>query len=181
MSLKRVNIEWSGPSAEADDGRPSPAAVHMVGDNDNCGGGESSSQFTPSGQVADDAVVSSGRVINPLDQPEPLISTVSQLPQSNPSVSVHASRMSLLVFVKVLAKILEDAGEARLKKNAKRTIRECTRKNRSGDPDFTPLSVILPPLLHEVVGEVYYNRANMLTRLYFKKSRRIDRVRRVAV
>jgi hypothetical protein len=74
--------------------------------------------------------------------------------------------------IKLLLKVLKDAGEDRLLDQARTVISTCTRLNRMGDPKFTPLEVVLESYLRTLVGEGYWEMTLTYQRQYLKRKYR---------
>jgi len=72
-------------------------------------------------------------------------------------------REKFLIFVKILFKFLDQTADPRLKPRAKAVVTECTRRNRLGDSEYTPLQDAVERRLRHSVGEFYWTRA----KLYF--------------
>ena len=62
-------------------------------------------------------------------------------------------RERVLLFVKVLLRFLECSNNKKLKKQAKAIVFLCVRRNRMGDPNFTPLKHAVEDHLHTIVGD----------------------------
>ena len=73
-------------------------------------------------------------------------------------------REQVFCFVKILFKLLEHSDEDQLTAHCKRIVRECTLRNRQGDPDFVPLVACLRRRLRPVIGERYWQRAETVLR-----------------
>lgn len=87
------------------------------------------------------------------------LSTVSSLAANN-----HRARF--LVFIKILFKCLDQANEPDIRDRAKEIVAECTRRNRMGDPKFTPLVEAVEKRLRVFVGEMHWKKASILLRTF---------------
>lgn len=90
-------------------------------------------------------------------------------PQQQQTTSVAASREQFLVFIKILFKILDQAQEVHTRNRAKKLVAECTRKNREGDPNYTPLMDAVQERLRLFVGEAHWRKAMLLLRHYYQQ------------
>mmetsp|Transcript_3746 Transcript_3746/g.7989 ORF Transcript_3746/g.7989 Transcript_3746/m.7989 type:complete len:205 (-) Transcript_3746:123-737(-) len=87
-----------------------------------------------------------------------------------------AEREEFLVFVRILLKCLDGGGRdngngeggarAAIRLKARQIIRECTARNRAGDPEYTPLVSAVRERLRGVVGEMCWGRAEQYLRHY---------------
>jgi len=84
-------------------------------------------------------------------------------PQDHSSV-FRSSREQFLVFVKILLKCLEQTQSVQICSRAKKIIGDCTKRNRAGDPEFTPLMDAVEKRLRPFVGEAQWIRALLLLR-----------------
>lgn len=64
-----------------------------------------------------------------------------------------------LVFVKILLKYVDRTNNPQLRRNAKAVVAECTRRNRMGDAEYTPLQDAVERRLRISLGEVHWARA----------------------
>ena len=88
---------------------------------------------------------------------------VSPPTQSRPRTSMLSSKMRLMVFIKIILKCLEsDLVDPNVRLKVKQVIAECTRKNREGDPDYTPLEDAIERRLRFAVDDCHWNRAKTL-------------------
>ncbi|KAL3934914.1 MAG: hypothetical protein SGARI_003181 [Bacillariaceae sp.] len=83
-----------------------------------------------------------------------------------------ASREHFLVFIKILFKVLDQSQEVHTRNRAKKLVAECTRKNRQGDPLYTPLMDAVQKRLRLFVGEAHWRKSMMLLRHYYQQQRR---------
>jgi hypothetical protein len=74
--------------------------------------------------------------------------------------------------IKLLLKVLKDAGEDGLREQARTVISTCTRLNRMGDPKFSHLEVVVESYLRTLVGEVYWELTLTYQREYLKRKYR---------
>jgi hypothetical protein len=73
---------------------------------------------------------------------------------------VVSEREKFLIFVKILLHCLKvDQVDPGIHPNAKAVVSECTRRNRMGDPNFSPLQPAVERRLRRTVGEVRWARA----------------------
>ena len=83
-------------------------------------------------------------------------------PNTSPS-SVESRRTihrrHFLLFVRVLIKCIEQSQNYKLKLQAKAMVSECVKRNRMGDPHFSPLQESLELRLRGLVGPDYWNQA----------------------
>ena len=86
----------------------------------------------------------------------------------NPVVTKE-HRARFLVFIKILFKSLDNTNEHELRDRAKRIVAECTRRNRLGDPLFSPLVEAVERRLRRVVGEAHWRKASLLLRHFSAK------------
>eukprot|EP00934_Nitzschia_sp_Nitz4_P008730 Nitzschia sp. Nitz4//scaffold77_size91520//58861//59454//NITZ4_004897-RA/size91520-processed-gene-0.114-mRNA-1//-1//CDS//3329558012//8720//frame0 len=68
-------------------------------------------------------------------------------------------RAKFLVLLNLLFKSLDQAGKPALSEKAKKLVAECTRRNRLGDPKFTPLMDVMERRLHRLVGDAHWSEA----------------------
>jgi hypothetical protein len=66
-------------------------------------------------------------------------------------------REQFLIFVKILFKFLD--ADQNLRQRAKAIVSECTRRNRLGDTEFSPLQEAVERRLRLIVGDIYWTRA----------------------
>jgi hypothetical protein len=81
----------------------------------------------------------------------------------------RSPRERFLIFIKILFKCLDQGNEPTLQQRAKKIVVECTRRNRLGDPQFSPLMEAVEKRLRRVVGEVHWRRALLLLRHFSAK------------
>jgi hypothetical protein len=86
-----------------------------------------------------------------------------------PSSSAMSQREHFLIFIKILFKCLDQANEPEVRNKAKKIVAECTRRNRQGDLDFSPLMEAVEKRLRGFVGEAKWRRALLLLRHYVNK------------
>jgi hypothetical protein len=75
-----------------------------------------------------------------------------------------------LLFVKILFKSLEQSADSETREKAKEIVSDCTRRNRLGDPAFTPLMEAVDRLLRGKVGEPHWRRAHVYMQHYLRRS-----------
>ncbi len=101
------------------------------------------------------------------------------LPQSPPNQAAANEALKItetalqkkrfLLFIKILFKSLERASELETRDKAKQIIADCTRRNRMGDPAFTPLMDSIDQRLRGHVGEIHWRRAHVYMQLYIQR------------
>jgi hypothetical protein len=77
-----------------------------------------------------------------------------------------SEREVFLIFIKMLFTCIERSGNVRLRQHAKAIVSECTRRNRMGDSDYSPLQVAVETRLKNVVVEMFWNQAKIYTDYY---------------
>ena len=85
------------------------------------------------------------------------------------SSTIRSQREQFLIFIKILFKCLDQAGEPEVRDKAKKIVAECTRKNRLGDPAFAPLMGAVEKRLRGFVGEALWRRSLVLFHHYISK------------
>ena len=68
-------------------------------------------------------------------------------------------RRDLLLFVRILIKCIEMSQNTKLCMQTKAMVSECVKRNRMGDPHFSPLQENLEMRLRALVGPDYWNLA----------------------
>lgn len=68
-------------------------------------------------------------------------------------------REKFLLFVKILFRYLDRTDNPRLTQKAKQVVAECTRRNRMGDLDYTPLQPAVEARLRGTIGVEHWRRA----------------------
>jgi len=63
-----------------------------------------------------------------------------------------------------LFKCLEQTQSLQICSRAKKIVGDCTKRNRAGDPEFTPLMDAVEKRLRPFVGETQWRRALLLLR-----------------
>lgn len=104
--------------------------------------------------------------------PAPSVASTQSTTSTLSSVSSLAAtnhRARFLVFIKILFKCLDQANEPEIRDRAKEIVAECTRRNRMGDPKFTPLVEAVEKRLRVFVGEVHWKKASILLRAFAAK------------
>ena len=91
---------------------------------------------------------------------------------TRPPMSEADKRRHFLVLVQIILKCLQQ--DAAILNNAiimnvKKVIRECTLKNKQGDPNFRSLVDAATPRLRKVVGEKTWARSMFLLRHYMQQ------------
>jgi hypothetical protein len=79
---------------------------------------------------------------------------------------VLGERELFLIFIKILFKCIERSSNGRLRQRAKAIVTECTRRNRMGDSNFSPLQDAVETRLKDIVGDMYWNQAKVYTGYY---------------
>ena len=80
---------------------------------------------------------------------------------SYPLRRMLSEREQFVVFVKILFKCIEQSDDQNLRLKAKAIVNECTRRNRMGDSNYTPLQDAVERRLKKIVGELYWARAKL--------------------
>jgi len=84
-----------------------------------------------------------------------------------------SDRERLFVMVKILLKFIELSGDddeqERLGRRVKAVIRECTRRNRMGDSNFTPLRDAVERQIRRAVGDAYWTRTGLYLDRYCER------------
>ena len=96
-------------------------------------------------------------------------SPTSSSVQAPPPPPPLTRQQQFLTFVKILLKHLEKTDNMALQKRTKSVLSDCIRKNRRGDPDFTPLHVAAEARILPVVGPRHWNRSLDYLNLYMRK------------
>lgn len=86
-------------------------------------------------------------------------------PLRNSSLVVQ-ERENFLLFIKILFKILAEAGDPGVRTHAQRIVLECQRRSRQGDPNFIPLVQATEQRLRVIVGEAKWRRAHLFLHHY---------------
>jgi len=84
-------------------------------------------------------------------------------------------RTLFFMFLKILLKSIEQSGDRVLSQQVRSAILTCTRRNRMGDPHFSPLDKVLEEYLRQMVGELNWAKAKDYQRVYLTKKAQ-DRV-----
>lgn len=82
--------------------------------------------------------------------------------------STLTEREQFAIFVKILMKLT--GNNPAIKMRAKAIISECTRRNRIGDLDYTPLMAAVERNLKNGVGELYWARAKLFFDAYCERT-----------
>ncbi|CAJ1942106.1 unnamed protein product [Cylindrotheca closterium] len=94
---------------------------------------------------------------------------------SNAAVSKNVTseaqkRRHFLILVQIIFKVLKQAkAQDAITFHCKKVIRECTQRNRQGDPNFTSLVDSATPRLRKVVGEKTWRRSILLLKHYIQQ------------
>ena len=89
--------------------------------------------------------------------------------RARPAGVVHrvlGERELFLIFIKILFKCIERCSNGLLRQRAKAIVTECTRRNRMGDSNFSPLQDAVEARLKDIVGDMYWNQAKVYTGYY---------------
>jgi hypothetical protein len=73
------------------------------------------------------------------------------------------------MFLKILLKSIEQSGDRVLSQQVRSAILTCTRRNRMGDPRFSPLDQVLEEYLRKMVGELNWAKAKDYQRVCLTK------------
>jgi hypothetical protein len=87
-------------------------------------------------------------------------------------LSEAEQKRRFLLFIKILFKALDQAGNCETRERAKVIVSDCTRQNRLGDPNYTPLMDAIDRRLRDQVGEVHWRRANIYMQHYMNREAR---------
>jgi hypothetical protein len=71
-----------------------------------------------------------------------------------------------VLLVKIVIKCIDKAGDPTLKSEVKSVVADCTRRNRLGDPAYTPLRDACKIRLRRTVGELHWSRIKRLYNRY---------------
>jgi hypothetical protein len=83
-----------------------------------------------------------------------------------------------LLFVKILFKELDRSEVSLEVRNiAKTIIFDCTRRNRLGDPDYTPLMDAVQRRLRHHVGEIHWRRTHLYMQHYVRRETSLKETR----
>ena len=111
--------------------------------------------------TAADAPATARRQSSPSQSSKPVKqhSSVSgaQPPPPHPHNRLH--RENFLVFTRILFKCLSDHPSPEVRIEAKRTIMDCTKRNRMGDPGYHPLIDAIEARLRHVIGDIHWKKA----------------------
>ena len=83
-------------------------------------------------------------------------SSVSGAQPPHPHNRLH--RENFLVFTRILFKCLSDHPSPEVRIEAKRTIMDCTRRNRMGDPGYHPLIDAIEARLRHIIGDIHWKK-----------------------
>lgn len=96
--------------------------------------------------------------------------TENRTPSSTTLLSDEAEqKKTFLLFMKILFKSIEDS---EVRDTAKTIVSDCTRRNRQGDPHYTPLIKAIDSRLRHHVGEAQWRRAHMYTQRFVNRETR---------
>jgi hypothetical protein len=100
--------------------------------------------------------------------PSAEVSSAQSPPQvpSNKNQHTAFQKRRFLLFIKILFKTLEQASEFDTRDKARDIVTDCTRRNRLGDPAFTPLIDVVDQRLRRHVGEAHWRRAHLYMQHY---------------
>ena len=85
--------------------------------------------------------------------------------QADPHQSSKERKEQFLMFTKVLMKYLEQKDQS-MHARAKEVIRDCAKKNKEGNPAYSSLSTSMQSHLKQLVGEIYWKKAEDYLRQY---------------
>ena len=80
-------------------------------------------------------------------------------PTSDVGVRRSRQRRDFLLFVRVLIKCIEQSHNYKLTLQTKALVAECVKRNRMGDPHFSPLQDSMEIRLRGLVGQDYWHQA----------------------
>lgn len=78
-------------------------------------------------------------------------------------------RTIFLMFLKILLKSIEQSGDRVLSQQVRSVILTCTKRNRMGDPHFSPMENVLEEYIRQIVGELNWQKAKNYQRVYLTK------------
>ena len=106
------------------------------------------------------------------------VATSSTMCLNNDSSLVRRrqERTIFFMFLKILLKSIEQSGDRVLSQQVRSTILTCTRRNRMGDPHFSPLDEVLEEHLRQMVGELNWAKAKDYQRVYLTRNMAQDRI-----
>jgi hypothetical protein len=78
-------------------------------------------------------------------------------------------RTIFFMFLKILLKSIEQSGDRVLSQQVRSAILTCTRRNRMGDPHYSPLDEVLEEYLRQMVGELNWAKAKGYPRFCLTK------------
>ena len=108
------------------------------------------------------------------NQPQQQQSQQHQQQLPNPTMPrrrLISERDKFLLFIKVLLKYLARADETqRLRQRAKLIVAECTRRNRMGDLDYSPLKQAVERRLQGALGMEQWNRTQVIFDFYCQRN-----------
>lgn len=84
-------------------------------------------------------------------------------------ITRRSHRMELALLVKILLKILNEANAINLYHQVRLSVATCTKRNRMGDPSFSPIEDVLEAHLWLMVGDTYWEKATDLQQHYLKR------------
>lgn len=107
-------------------------------------------------------------------QQERQVMNPQQQQQRSAQLREKRSRRDFLMFIKVLLKCIEQSKDHyKLSIQAKALVAECIKRNRMGDPHFSPLQENVELRLRGLVGPVMFNKAmDMMDRFQATKLQR---------
>ena len=123
-----------------------------------------SRRLTVSSDAMPQAPLRESRVLAPLSSN--IIPPEENDPQSAPNNRAAAgfalsSQELFLVFVKVIFVYIKTTNDRNLHRKAATVVSECTRGNRRGDPQYTPLQEAVEQRLRDSLGLVHFTRAKL--------------------
>ena len=101
---------------------------------------------------------------------------LSQQQLSNPTLRGDRRRLlserdKFLLFIKILLKFLAQSEETQnLRQRAKLIVAECTRRNRMGDLNYSPLKQAVERRLQGALGMEQWNRAEVVFDVYCQRN-----------
>ena len=97
--------------------------------------------------------------------------SLSQKPLIPPEKRIQSKqRAKFYLFIHALFEYLKISSPY-LVRQAKRVVMECTKRNRMGDPNFSPLTPALVFNVRRCIGEMHWFRANSFFRVYVRKQK----------
>lgn len=104
-----------------------------------------------------------------LEEPRPLMMQQTVTTNDLQHHQRQRRRKEFALLIKILLKVLWDAKEVSLYHQVRLSIATCTKRNRMGDPSFSPLEDVLEAHLWMMVGDTYWDKATNLQQKYLQR------------